>query len=142
MISVDPPRDENSGSSSEEQIIKAFILKPRRSRYLSLVSSRKGRAKFLQSLAHNLELNPSCTHPLAKGTQTPEQVFTLLRDIGAPAKCYVISEELDGVIIDLRKALDKVIGSGIGSIIYCSPNLAFYEAEEPSSRFLLRCPHK
>lgn len=138
------PRDftlrELSGGSPEESFVRTFVHRDRRRRFLALLSSPKGRIRFRETLAHRLELDPSRAHPIPPGKDTAVQIEALLRSLGAPDECYVISESrnLDGQILDLRPALERVVGMGIGTVVYCTPELAYYEAEDASTRFLLR----
>jgi hypothetical protein len=135
----DLPSNTQRDYSREEHFIRTFVRKDRRRRYLELISSPKGRIKFLKALAHTLELEPSCAHPIQPSAQTPNHITTLLESWGAPKECYIISEsaELDGQCMDLRRALAEVVGFGIGSILCCTPELAYYEAEGTGERFLL-----
>jgi len=72
--------------------------------------------------------------------QSPAAIAETLRGLGAPELCYVVSElqDLDRKTITLDRALDMVVGRQMGTIIICSPNLAFFEAEGPNVRFILR----
>jgi hypothetical protein len=60
-------------------------------------------------------------------------VAELLATKGAGSRCWVISEksELDSQELDLRKALDETIGSGMGTIISCvAGKLGYFEDED------------
>jgi hypothetical protein len=113
------------GNSPEEHFISAFVRKDRRNRYLALISRPKGRTRFCKALAHALELNPNRAYPIRADANSPTQIAILLQSLGAPEKCYLISEsrKLDSQIMDLRSALETVVGSGIGSIVYCTQSL-------------------
>jgi hypothetical protein len=45
--------------------------------------------------------------------------------------------EFDGQTMELRPALEEVVGTGSGTIVYCTPDLAYYEAEDQGMRYLL-----
>lgn len=74
--------------------------------------------------------------------QTVSQIFDLLRQRGAPGRCYVISldEERDGRILDLREALDAVVGVYFPALLSCIPGeLAYYEGEQGwGERYILQ----
>jgi hypothetical protein len=56
-----------------------------------------------------------------------------LKSKGAGLTCWVISEDpdIDGREIDLRTALEKVSGRGIGTVLSCIPGkLAYFEGED------------
>jgi hypothetical protein len=57
----------------------------------------------------------------------------LLKAKGAPAICWVISEDVsrDGLEYPLSEALQHAIGSGIGNVISCIPGqLCYFEDED------------
>jgi DNA-binding MarR family transcriptional regulator len=126
--------------SPEEQFVRAFVRKDRRRRYLALVSTVKGREKFREALAHRLEVELENVQPIPPRMQSPAAIAETLRGLGAPKLCYIISEsrDLDGKTIALDRALEMVVGRQMGTVIICSPNLAFFEAEGPKIRFILR----
>ena len=123
----------------EERFIRAFVRKDRRRRYLELISSPKGRIRFLKALAHTLELEPTYAHAIQPNAHTHDQIAALLESWGAPKECYVVSEssDIDGRTMNLRSVLVTVVGFGSGTILCCTPDLAYYEREGPSERFLL-----
>ena len=121
-------------------IVRAFIVPERRERYLSLLSSARGREKLRHALAHLRDLDPRCTRELPKGVHTPAQIAALLRAKGAPGECVLLAEDvaLDGRRLPLDDALDVVIGRGMGTFISCVPGrLGFYEGEGPGVRYVL-----
>lgn len=123
----------------EEEIVKAFIVKERRERYLSLLSSAKGRKKFIERLSHGIsnELDPSYAH---RTVSSAREIESLLKKKGAPETCYVISEDddLDGKEIPLQEALEETVGYGVGTFISCvTGKLAYFEAEDKGERYIL-----
>jgi hypothetical protein len=49
------------------------------------------------------------------------------------------SSEVDGRDLPLKTAIEEVLGYGLGSVISCIPGqLAYYEGEMPSDRFVLK----
>jgi hypothetical protein len=121
-------------------LVDAFVLPERRARLRGLLTSTKGRAKFRAGLAHFRDLDPRYASPIPAGVQTPSQIAALLRDRGAPATCYVLSEEsdLDGREFPLTEALERVVGRGMGTFLSCVPGrLAYFEGEETNERYVL-----
>ena len=124
----------------EAEIVKAFIVKDRRERYLSLLSSPKGRKKFIERLPHGIsdELDPRYAQRI---DGSASQIEHLLRRKGAPEICYVISEDggLDGREMPLLEALEETVGRGMGTLISCVPGkLAYFEAEDIGERYILK----
>jgi hypothetical protein len=129
-----------SFSNHEEGIIKSFIIPSKISRYLSLIESPKGRAKFLNGLDHFDDLDSRHIKKISSSQQTAEAIEKLLKSKGAPSSCHVISSnrEIDNLDLPLNEALCKVIGLGMGAFISCIPGkLAYFEAEDENERYLL-----
>jgi len=64
----------------------------------------------------------------------------LLLSKNAPDVCYLISEStsLDGKVMPLEEAINKIVGSGIATIVSCIPGeLAYYEGENLKNRLIL-----
>jgi hypothetical protein len=135
----------------EEALIRAFIVPAKRQRYLDKLSSPKTRQQFIaDSLYHMRDLDQRYTEkaeihtPLvefeARRASSIDALYELLRDRGAPSRCYVVSTtELDGQEADLREALDRVCGSCEGTFISCIPGrLAYFEGETPDQKYILQ----
>jgi hypothetical protein len=123
----------------EEELVKAFILPERRERYLSLLTSRKGRKKFLERLSHNVstELDSRFAHHI---DGTAKAIEEKLKKKGATDTCYVLSEDsnLDGREMPLADALEETVGYGSGTFLSCIPGkLAYFEGEDRGERYLL-----
>lgn len=130
--------------SPEVMIVSAFVISSRRSRYLSILESKQGRNKFRAKLAHFHDFDPRFIRHIPPIRQNSKDIEAMLRSLGAPNKCFVISEadEIDASEADLRGALDMIIGHGFGTILSCLHGyLAFYESEESGERFILRRHH-
>ena len=126
--------------SPEASVISAFVLPSRRERYLGLVETTKGRAKFIDALSHFNEFDPRFKREIAPGQQTPAGIESLLRKLGAPDSCWVISElkAIDGSEMQLGDALRKIVGSQMGTIVCCVPEtLAYFEGESKRVRYIL-----
>ena len=124
----------------EEQLIKGFVEPSRHERFIEFLASPRKRSKFTQELAHRKTrfLNSKTLMPIPAKQQDPTSIFSLLQQLGAPSKCYVVSEgPLDGQEIGLLDALDEVVGRGMGTILSCVPGrLAYFESED--ERYILR----
>ena len=124
----------------EEAFVQAFIAPDKRSRYMSLLASRKRRHVFLDRLNHHLDYDPAFANRVPSEQQTPERIEALLRKRGAPDACHVISSnsDWDAQEMPLYDALELVVGYGIGTVLCCIPeHLAYYEAEDVGDRFIL-----
>jgi hypothetical protein len=117
----------------EESVITAFFLPNRRERYLEMVRDPKKRRKLINELSHLNKLNPQFIVPITPNQHHVPQLMRVLRSKGAPAKCWVISEDrnLDPREIDLQEALKEVVGRQMGTILSCIPGkLAYFEDED------------
>jgi hypothetical protein len=122
----------------EEEVVKAFILPSRRSRYLDFLTTPKKRTKFIGQLSHFKHLNPQFVFRIPGRESNPASLVKLLAAKGAGSTCWVISEnaELDGKEIDLHTALKETVGRQMGTFISCIPGkLAYFEDED--GRFIL-----
>ena len=124
----------------QEQFVKAFIRKEKRERYISFLLSSKRRLEIIERLVHCDDFDDRFTERIPDGEQSDKQILQRLRSLGAPEKCFVISEnsEIDGQFMLLSSALDSIIGFGQGSVLSCIPGcLGYYESEEASERYVL-----
>jgi len=125
----------------EEQLVRAFILPQRQSRYLELLPNPRRRPDVLKELAHFRHLDHRWAQALPSNCNRPISVAKLLRSRGAPPRCWAISEseKLDGKELDLQEALDDVLGCGIGTFLSClAGKLAYFEDED--DRWILERP--
>ena len=123
----------------ERKLIQSFFIFEKRSRYLSLISSTKGRVKFRKSLAHFKDIDLKYLISIPGQLQNNKDIEGLLQNKGAPAMCHVISEnsKIDGGTLQLTEALNSVVGMGFSTFLSCIPGeLVYYESGEVSSRFL------
>ena len=121
-------------------LIRAFIAPPRQERYLSLLTSVRGRDKLRARLAHLRDLDERFVCSPPSNEQSPSALASILRRHGAPEECVLLAEDplLDGRRLPLTEALEMVVGRGMGALLSCIPGrLAFYESEEPKQRFIL-----
>jgi hypothetical protein len=126
-------------SGHEEGLVKAFVARPKQDRMIELLRKPKRRRDVLTTLAHFKDLDPRFAMR-APEPHSSSSVLRLLRSRGAPAECYVVSEDpdLDGRILPLAAALDAVVGMGMGTLLSCIPGrLGYFEGETPSERYVL-----
>jgi hypothetical protein len=124
----------------ETALVDAFILPSKRERIRELLSKPKRRRSVLESLYHQAPLDPDCMRRIPPAEQSRARIEALLRAIGAPNLCYVISTDagLDGMSLPLHAALEQVVGRGEGTILCCIPGrLGYFEAEDAGERYVL-----
>jgi hypothetical protein len=122
----------------EEAVIKAFIVKPKHRRMISLLANPKRRGTVLSKMYHFRDLDSRWAHRFEPRLQNPASIGELLRSKGAPAVCYAVStnSEIDGRFTDLNNALMAIVGYGHGTLLSCIPGkLGYFEDEE--KRFIL-----
>ena len=127
-------------ASARCEILSTFVLAPKRDRLITLLGTKKGRAKVQKALAHFRDLDPRYARRLGPDHHTVASIVALLKQRGAPARCYVLSEdsELDGRELPLEEGLTNVRGKGMGAFISCIPGrLGYFEAEDEGERYIL-----
>lgn len=125
----------------EIAIFEAFTVPSKRERYSVLLRTRKGRMKVRLSLDHFGDLDLRYCTKVPATERTPSRISALLRRLGAPDSCYVLSsnEEIDGHELKLEDALGRVMGRGCGTFICCvSGRLAYFEGETPGERYVCK----
>jgi hypothetical protein len=143
----DEPTSKNSDEARRhtEGLIHAFVRPDRQARLLALSATSKGRRRLVAELAHFHALSPAVARPLSGPSSDPRIILEMLREEGAPATCYVISEahEMDGKFLPLAKVISDIVGGGLGTLLSCIPGeLGFFEGEGPSDRYILRRPQR
>jgi len=125
--------------TEEEQLVHAFFLPERRSRYSEFLTRPKHRRKFLAELAHFRGLDERYKRSIPPAKQTPDGIAQLLRQAGASTSCLIISDqkEIDGTRLPLSEALATVLGRTAGTFLSCKPGLlAYFENED--GRWILK----
>jgi hypothetical protein len=117
----------------EEATVRAFIQKSKQERCIQFLASSKHRHKFTQELAHFGWLDERFAHSIPPSTaHTAKGIASLLRGKGAGPRVHVISEDsdIDGMELDLEKAIGYILGREIGTILSCIPGkLGYFECE-------------
>jgi hypothetical protein len=127
-------------NSHEEQFARCFIVPQKRARYLALLESKRGRAKLLNGFNHCPDLDPRFAKEIPSGQQSADSIEALLRRMGAPDTCYVMSDNraIDGREMSLPDALSETVGMDAGTLISCVPGkLAYFELEAFDGRYIL-----
>jgi len=123
----------------EQEFARAFILPGKQERYLSMLSSDKGRARLLAKFPHCRDLNMKYA-TLIRGPQpNVSAILELLTQQGGPSTCHVISADRDIEQLDLplEKALTEAVGMNMGTFISCIPGkLGYFEFEDLSERYI------
>ena len=125
----------------EAAFIESFVKDERKERAALMLSNAKKRKKFVQEFAHHgtYILRPECLKSIEPSQRNAESLHAMLRHLGAPDTCYVISEgDLDGKEVNLLAALKETIGRGIGTVISCIPGRLGYFEGELRERFILQ----
>ena len=126
----------------EQAFVEAFVQKARRERALLCLGDPKKRLKFTERFAHHGGdiLIPEHLRSIAPSQQHPKDLYSLLRNLGAPETCHVISEgkDLDGKEMGLLDALKSVVGYGMGTVISCIPGRLGYFEGEFRERYILQ----
>lgn len=124
----------------EKKLIEIFIIKKKRNRYLQFLESLKNRKKFIKELAHFKDFDARNVTSIPENQQNENDIENRLNALGAKKECYIISEDnkIDATQMQLKSAIHKVLGKGMGTIISCIPGkLAYYEGED--ERLILNC---
>jgi hypothetical protein len=129
---------------TEELVVKAFFKKSVQPRILYELFSQKKRRNAIDKLNHRYMemLRKEFMIEIPKPNSDPEEIARLLRKYGAGDTCYsIIWSDIDGMVLSLDNALDKVVGDGAVIVSCIHGKLAYFEAEQgygPPPRFILK----
>lgn len=126
---------------AEDATLRTFVVAAKRDRLLTLFGNPKRRKKARDSLNHFADWDARFAQPVDSSTD----VLALLRKVGAPSECHVISDSsaLDGRDMLLDEAVNACEAYSFASVLCCVPGkLAFFydEVAAPRNRVLLRRP--
>ena len=124
----------------EELFARNFVVADKKTRYLSLLDSERGRKKILAGFHHCRDLDSRFAKRIPNDQQSLQLIEALLKSKGAPKNCYVMSEDasLDRREMELSAALSEIVGMDAGALVSCVPGkLAYFEMEGLSERYLL-----
>jgi len=125
----------------EQAFVDSFVKDARKERVALLLANAKKRRKFVQEFADHgtYFLRLECLRSIEPSQTNANALHAILRRMGAPETCYVISEsELDEKEMGLLSALKETIGYGFGTVISCIPGRLGYFEGEVRERFILQ----
>jgi len=125
----------------EQAFVESFVQSTRRERVMLCLANRKKRRKFVDEFAHHgtYILTPECLRSIKPSEQNPDSICAILRSLGAPDTCHVISEgSFDGKEMELLSVLNEVVGRGMGTVISCVPGRLGYFEGELRERYILQ----
>jgi len=121
----------------ESKVIRRFVVKDKRDRYLNFISKEKNRDKFTFELAHFKDLDFRLFEEV-NGDER-KMINDKIKVLSKVVDCYLISEdqELDGKRLGVDEALRETIGHGMGTlVVFGDAEIVFYEGEGPSNRWI------
>lgn len=124
----------------EELFVKNFIIPRKRERYAELLGKEKSRDKILNEFRIHWDLVKEFMTLVPPNQQFSKGIYKLLKDKGAPQKCYLISNnwDIDGKEMTLSEALEQTVGYGSGTFVSCiAGKLGYFESDEASDRYIL-----
>jgi hypothetical protein len=122
----------------ETTVIKKYVERTKRERYIQFVSQPQNRHKFIRELYHFKHFFWEIFDEVNKNEV--QVVISKLQENNILVKsCYVISTDsrFDMKILEIDLALRETLGNGMGTIlVFGHADLIFYEGEPPKSRFI------
>ena len=127
----------------EQGFVESFIQSTRRERALLCLANSKKRHQYIEWLIdHGRDvLVPECVRSIEPNQQHPDPIYGILRSLGAPDTCYLLSEHssYDRKEMDLLAAKGIIgNGDGMGSVISCLPGRLGYFEGEWKERYILQ----
>ena len=126
---------------NHEAELAKLIVPAKRSRFSEMLKSKKKRRKLVDSLYHYRDLDRRFIVPIPKNNHTAKDIGNILRKLGAPETCHIIStiSEIDGKECDLQETLHSIVGAEEGTLLSCIPGvLGYYEGESEGDRYILK----
>jgi hypothetical protein len=128
-------------SELEEEVIKNFIIKQRKERYLGLIKTRKAGEGFgeLAHFTQNLDLRFCSKIPNLNKKAEIEFVTKSIKENTKAKNCYIMSESpaFDGKWMKIEEAVEQVVGSNLGTILIMeNGKLIYHESEEIKERYI------
>lgn len=121
----------------EISVLQQFFIKRKRKRYIEFVKGKR-RKEFANSLAHCQDLKYEKFIELVGGN-IHQQIINHVAFLDNNKSCYVISEddEIDGKRIPIKKAIDKVVGIPMGTLlVFGNAEIVYYEGESSNNRWI------
>ena len=118
---------------AEEELVKAFIARERRERFLLGLGNPRKRRILTNEFCHFKNLDPRFVVEIKPSQQNPTNIYALLKSLGAPERCWALSDEdgLDARTLNLDEALDEIVGRTFATFLCCiDGKLAYFENED------------
>lgn len=124
----------------EQAFVEAFVQPARRDRAAFCLANPKKRHELIDKFAHHGRdlLIAKYLTGIEPSHQNPKSIYAILRSLGAPNTCRVISTRIDDRDMELLSALEQVVGCGLGAVISCIPGRLGYFEGEWKERFILK----
>jgi hypothetical protein len=126
---------------SEEELIRAFVARERRERFLSGLGNPRKRRILTNEFCHFKNLDPRFVVEIKPSQQNPKDIYHLLRILGAPERCWVVSDDssMDARTMNLDETLNEIVGRTLATFLCCvDGKLAYFENED--GRWILHRP--
>lgn len=123
-----------------ERFVRAFVVKEKRGRWLTLLASEKGRKKLVGTFYHHYEFDFRFAEQFDPKA-SPRDILDRLRKEGAGTTGMLLSSDcdLDGRTMNTRQAVEAMYASGSGTYLVFDPDhLAYFESEDEGERYLLK----
>jgi folylpolyglutamate synthase/dihydropteroate synthase len=116
----------------EIRVIEKFFKKEKQDRYITFVSSKKNRKKFIETLSHLKDLQLDLFKEV--NTFDPEQIA----NYNAAQACYVISEDssLDQTFLAVENINELTDSGNAFILVFGEAEQIYYEGEPPFNRYM------
>lgn len=121
----------------EIKVVERFVLKIKQDRYLTLIKGEKSRYKFIKELSHFVDFRTELFEEV-KG-DVHQFVKDRTKSLRQFHDCYLISElsKLDQKRLSIDKALNEIIGCGMGTLlVFGDAEIVYYEGEAQNNRWI------
>ncbi|MGI4866413.1 MAG: hypothetical protein ACRYFZ_20980 [Janthinobacterium lividum] len=125
----------------EVKVVSRFVVKAKRDRYLSFVTSPRNRGKLLADLHSATVFLKMEAFEQVIGLEEETIKQTLQRHGLSTSTCYVISDNksLDTQRLPLPEALCAVVGWGLGTLlVFGDAQVVYFEGEGKNIRYISR----
>jgi hypothetical protein len=125
----------------EAKVVSRFVVKAKRDRYLSFVTSPRNRSKLLADLHSATVFLKMEAFEQVMGLEEEVIRQALQRQGLSTSTCYVISDNkrLDTHVLPLPEALRAVIGWGLGTLlVFGDAQVVYFEGEGKNVRYISR----
>lgn len=128
----------------DEGIIRLFADKDKKEGLLFKLARPARRDEVISAMGNAIQFAPRCMTEILKKPKVDE-LHSQLKARSAGDKAYIFgwAEELHGQIIPLREALEMVVGSTKGTLVYCiEGQVGYYEADGWEGYFIIHKSQK